>query len=121
MKQINYSLSGGIACLICFFALSVAIQGGLFQHVDQLSMIKIQQLVPHVADPALSLFSLLGSFEVTTVLLCIILFIRKNKLQAVVILIFFGLGLGIELLGKNFIYPPGPPQQFFRYDLSFIF
>lgn len=121
MKHVSYSAVGGILFLIFFFALSIGIQNGLLQQLDVRSMIDIQKHVPQQADAALSLFSLLGSFEITTGLLCIILFVRRKKYEGLIILTFFVLGLTIELFGKNFINYPGPPKQFFRYDLEFSF
>lgn len=120
MKQNNHILFAGIVFLIVFIALSIAIQGGLFQGLDLQSMIGIQKYIPRLADTPLSFFSLLGSFEITTIILCIVLFMRKRK-TGIITLGFYGLGLIIELLGKNFIYHPGPPGEFSRYDLGFTF
>ena len=63
-----------------------------------------------------SSFSLLGSVEITTlVLLVIVVFNRKIEGAGVVFL--FVLALVIEIAGKTFINHPGPPSMFHRYDI----
>ncbi len=37
------------------------------------------------------------------------------------VMLIFLLGIGLELLGKLFLYHPGPPSLFLRYNLGFYF
>ena len=71
-------------------------------------------------DTPLSIFSLLGSFEVTSLILIVILTKLKLK-KGLIVLFVFGLGMGVELIGKIFLYHPGPPNIFFRYSLDVLF
>jgi len=77
-------------------------------------------LVPKSLDTILSFFSLSGSFEISTLILVIILFLyERNKI--ITTTLFYLFGLGIEVIAKNLIEHPGPPAQFYRYSLGFLF
>lgn len=120
MKLANNFAQSGLFFFLLFLVFSVAAQARMWIMFDINSMSFIQKYIPVFLDPLLSLFSLLGSFEITTAFLSIVLLIRK-KLDGFIIFGFYGAGLIIELIGKNFIYHPGPPHIFSRYDLGFIF
>jgi membrane-associated phospholipid phosphatase len=110
----------GLLFLFVFICLSIGIQMKTMIQFDRQSMAFIQQYIPSSLDTPLSFFSLLGSFEVTTLILCAVLYLRK-KMNGFIIFGFYGAGLVIELIGKNFLMHPGPPKQFFRYELDFLF
>lgn len=80
----------------------------------------LNRYIPDSFDTVLSVFSLLGSAEVTFVLLLIILYFAKS-LPRIKVAFFFFLGQTMELAGKIFIPHPSPPSQYFRYDLGFAF
>lgn len=120
MKLANNFTQTGLVFFLLFLIFTVAIQARLLIQFDMQSMIFIQKYMPSFADTPLSFFSLLGSFEITTTLLCIFLWIRK-RFDGLMIFGFYGAGLIIELIGKNFIYHPGPPGSYYRYDLGFSF
>ncbi len=87
---------------------------------DYLILKIIQTLITRTCDPFLSLFSLLGSFEVTTALLILIVAQSVQKRTSkFLVLGTYALGMTIELLGKRFIYHPGPPRSVFRTQLPF--
>ena len=72
-------------------------------------------------DTFLSVFSLLGSFEVIILVLAGWIWKREGKRKMIVVLAILALGMGIEVLGKAFISHPGPPEEFHRYSLPFSF
>lgn len=82
--------------------------------------VHLQRLFPRVVDVPFSLFSVIGTFELTTlfvlVLLLVILKIERKILWSSV---FFAIILVYELIGKFFLYHPGPPKSLFRYSLPF--
>lgn len=83
--------------------------------------ILVQKAIPLWADEFLSLFSLLGSFEVVTVFLVAVLLKQKRFFSGILIMGAYLYGMGIEVLGKILIVHPNPPHDFFRYDLGFVF
>ncbi|HZQ29472.1 MAG TPA: phosphatase PAP2 family protein [Patescibacteria group bacterium] len=72
-------------------------------------------------DTLLSVLSLLGSVEVVTVLLFLLLILKRN-LGLFLLVPFSFLTIHIvEIFGKIFVRHPGPPFMFLRYDINFIF
>lgn len=114
------SLKWGIYFFLAFILFSLPVALGTFSGLDRQITISLQNLFSVSFDTPLSLFSLLGSFELTTIILVIALF-RLGFKKSLVILPIFLLGVGLELLGKIFLYHPGPPSLFFRYNLGFYF
>lgn len=107
----------GVILLISFLLFSILVSLGVFNTADELITITIQKLLPSSLDTPLSVLSLLGSFEMTTILLIIVMYSLKLK-RSITAIFMFGLGMGIELLGKTFIYHPDPPKIFLRYHLG---
>lgn len=103
-----------------FLIFSLLVIIGVFTKTDQFITVTVQNYLAKTLDTPLSFLSLLGAFEVTTLFLAIVLFFLKLK-RGLIVLLIFGLGMGIELLGKIFLYHPGPPKMFFRYNLDIIF
>jgi membrane-associated phospholipid phosphatase len=87
---------------------------------DYQTTVLLQRYIPPYLDPTLSLFSLLGSFEISTTILGTVLLVRK-KLDGMMIFGLYGAGLVIELMGKHFLIHPGPTEKFFRYSFDFLF
>ena len=71
----------------------------------------------------MSLLSLLGSVEITGLILLGILFakLRFNLMPIAVVLFLFAAPIGIEIVGKNVLVHPGPPDEFHRFSLPFYF
>lgn len=77
---------------------------------------KVQNSFPTKVNYTFSLFSVLGSVQVTTAIwLCIIGFLlyQRRWLPAAA-LILFPLAIYIEVLGKQEIHQPAPPHFFYR-------
>ena len=103
-----------------FLIFSVLVISGIFSQTDQFVTTTIQNYLTKAFDTPLSFLSLLGAFEFSGLFLLIILFFQKLH-RSLIVLFMFGLGMGIELLGKIFLYHPGPPKIFFRYNLDVLF
>lgn len=111
----------GFLILLIFSGFSWWVKNFNTTNFDYGLTIFIQKAIPLWADEFLSLFSLVGSFEVTTVILLAILLKQKDILRSALIMGSYLYGMGIEVLGKIFLFHPNPPHEFFRYDLEFIF
>ncbi len=105
----------------CVFALfTLVVKTKSLDMFDFNMTVKVQNHIPKKFDMYLSLFSLVGSFEVTSIALLIILLSRK-KLQAFIPFVLFAGSHLLELIGKAFMHHPGPPFLFFRYTIPFLF
>ncbi len=93
-----------------------------FTVIDPIITEYVQRLIPRFLDIPLSFFSLLGSSEVTSLILLFfawLLYQRTKKLPLALLL--FGFIFVFEIIGKLFVFHPGPPSIFFRYNLPFVF
>lgn len=102
--------------LLFTFLVSLNLFNGLDVKVTQI----LQGIIPRYFDMPFSLFSLLGSLEIVTIII-LILFAKANKLKFFYVLISFGLFHAAEILGKLFVNHPNPPFRFFRYSIPFSF
>ncbi len=103
-----------------FFLISFLVWHGLFTNFDIAATGFLQTLFPRSLDLPFSLFSLLGSSEVFVLILLtlfIIIYLKFHKFfwsLGTIVLIYL-----LEIVGKLFIYHPGPPPEFFRNVLPF--
>lgn len=114
------SLKWGIVFFFAFLLFSLPVTFGIFSDLDRQITISLQSILSQSLDVSLSLLSLLGSFEITSLILIFIVYKLKLK-KSLIVLFIFGLGMGLELLGKTFLYHPGPPNIYFRYSLDVLF
>ena len=106
--------------LIAFVIFSYFVHKNLFSSFDFDTTVKLQDNISRRFDTPFSLFSLVGSFEIVSLILLALLVVFK-KLKGIFVLFFF-VALHIpELFGKLFINHPGPPFMFSRYDIPFLF
>lgn len=117
-KLFSLFLSGLFFIFFVFF--SYLVKRDLFNQFDFDLTVKIQNHLPKKVDSFLSTFSLLGSFEITTLGLLILIVLRRRIFSFFILLIFGSVHL-IEIIFKAFLDHPGPPYMFFRYDFNFIF
>lgn len=109
-----------LAFLFVFIIFSYIVKIKYLNSFDFNATVKIQNHTPLQSDTFLSLFSLLGSFEITFLFLFIILMLRKKKSSLIILLIFVATHI-IEVFGKAFLFHPAPPIQLLRYNLPFYF
>ncbi len=113
-------LKTSLLFFVAFLLFSIPVTLGNLSSLDRQLTVSLQSSLPRVLDTPLSLLSLLGSFEVTSLILVFILYKLKLK-KSLAIIFIFGLGMGLELLGKSFLNHPGPPNIYFRYSLDLLF
>lgn len=104
--------------LFCFF--SYLVKKDLFVQFDFDTTVKLQNHIPQKFDYFLSYFSLIGSFEIYSLLILIIILVRRKIVSILVFIPFVAAHL-IEIVGKAFLHQPGPPFMFHRYKLFFNF
>ena len=106
--------------LTLFIILSIFVNFDYFRSLDYRNMIAVQNPPFHNPDIIFSVFTLLGSSEVTLITAAVIFLLywaKKGKIFLSVFLFIFIYPL--ELLGKLMIYHPKPPLFFNRYAFQF--
>jgi undecaprenyl-diphosphatase len=105
----------------CFFVLfSFLVHENLFKNLDFNTTVRIQDHFSRRFDTFFSMLSLIGSFEIVSVILLVLWAIIK-KSRFIFALLFFGAIHAFEFFGKVFVTHPGPSFLFFRYDIGFNF
>ncbi len=79
------------------------------------------QVIPKAWDVYLSFFSLIGSFEIYSLLLVGVFLYLRKYIEFVIVYGIFGVLHIIEVIGKYFLVQPPPPHEFFRFSLPFVF
>jgi len=103
-----------------FVFFSYLVKKDLFVQWDFDTTVRLQNKTPTFLDPYFSTLSLIGSFEIYTLLIFIIILLRK-KLISFLVYLPYGLAHIIEIIGKAFLDHPPPPFLFHRYALGFHF
>ena len=111
-------LSGVSLILFTYFSYTVAKER--WQQIDFDTTVKIQDQIPKKFDDNFSLFSLLGSAEVTVGFCLIIIALALLKLRWLAILGWLMIipASAAEIFGKLILYHPGPPLLFHRTTLA---
>ncbi|MDO8504145.1 MAG: phosphatase PAP2 family protein [bacterium] len=86
---------------------------GRLANFDFNTIVKIQDRISTKYDFIFSNITLLGSLEITALLLIIVLIIRK-KLGGILVFFLFLFGNFADLFGKAYLEHPGPPIHFLR-------
>ncbi len=118
-KKVGFFLLSALFFLF-FVGFSYLVKKDLFNQLDFDLTVKIQNHLPRKVDPFFSSFSLLGSFELTTLVLFLLIIFQRKILPFLTIFIFTGIHI-IEIIFKALLNHPGPPYMFFRYEFDFIF
>lgn len=119
MKRWIYFIFG-LLLLGAFVWFSLLVKQNVFGQLDFDSAVRIQNHIPKKFDAILSFFSLIGSFEFTTLVLFILLLLRR-RLWGIGVISLFVIAHVIEIVGKSLLSHPGPPFMFFRYTIPFLF
>ncbi len=119
MTKSNF-FSFGVFGFLLFVLFSLLVHFDFFSAIDFDTTVKLQDNISRFFDTPFSFLSLIGSFEIATLILLILLLIYK-KLNYIYVLFYFGLFHLLEFFGKAFVTHPGPPFLFFRYDIGFNF
>jgi len=105
---------------LAFLSVSYLVHKDLFAQFDFDTTVRIQDKISRRFDTFFSVFTLLGSTELMTLFL-IVLITLLRKLKRILIFVPYFMSFVIELYGKIFVVHPGPPYMFFRYDIPFNF
>lgn len=96
--------------MLAFLAFSALVATNIFATPDYKSMVFVQYIVPDTLIYPLSFFSLIGSAEVTGIILLAIILILLGLRKLYVVLFFVLTGV-IEIFFKFFLHQPGPPRE----------
>lgn len=110
----------GFFSLFLFAAFSYVVSRDKFNFFDLQTTLKLQDVISVKFNFPFSMLSLVGSFEIATLILLLILGIKK-RMGAIIVLFGYSILHVIELLGKYFIVHSGPSINFLRYDIPFSF
>jgi membrane-associated phospholipid phosphatase len=113
-------LISGVIIFILFVLFSYLVHKNIFIHLDFDTTVRLQDKISRRFDLFFSILSLVGSFEIVSVIL-LILWAYFRKLRYIFVLFIFGFFHVLEIFGKAFVTHPGPPYLFFRYDIPFQF
>jgi membrane-associated phospholipid phosphatase len=105
--------------LIALFLIHTITVGIGFHEITDIQLTRnIQAITPTIFDTAFSTLSVFGNFEFSMFFL-ILLTYRSRKLL-VTSLGVLGVAHIVEYVLKRYLYHPGPPDQFLRYNLPFV-
>jgi membrane-associated phospholipid phosphatase len=107
-------LAAGIGLFIVFIVFSYLVHKSLFVQIDFNTTVRLQDHISRRFDDFFSLFSDIGVFEVTTVLLVILLLIQRKIIVGIFSFFLFGMFHLIELYGKFYVNHPPPPEFMLR-------
>lgn len=116
----KYLAGIGLIAVFTFTIFSYLVHKDLFTSFDFDATVKIQDFIPRSFDTLFSSFSLLGSFEITTLILLVLVGISR-KIKSIGVLFLYVVALAVEVYGKLFVDHPNPPFMFFRNDIDFSF
>lgn len=122
-KKIAVFLLGGFLFL-SFVLFSYFVNKNVFSQIDFDTTVRFQDNIPRRVDPVFSFFSEIGSFEVSLIVLFVIIGLlvwKKKYLSGFLAFSFFGFFHVIELFGKRFVDHFPPPQFMLRTEDQFAF
>lgn len=103
-----------------FIFFSYLVKKDLFVQWDFDTTVRLQNHLPKKFDPYLSTLSLIGSLEVYSFLILIVVLARK-KIVSFLVFVPFAFAHIVEIFGKALLHQPPPPFLFHRYALFFNF
>lgn len=104
----------GLGFFLLFIGFSYLVHEDLFTQLDFDTTVRLQDNLPRRVDGLFSLFSVIGNFEVLTLLLIGILVTLKKVVAGIITFGAFGLFHLIELFSKLFVNHPPPPEFMLR-------
>lgn len=120
MKKFLKYTTLSLLMFLFFILLSYFVAREYFTQFDFDTMVKIQDFLPRSIDSFFSSFSIIGSFEIVSIFL-IVLIIFLRKLKGILVLIPYLFLHLIEVFGKTFIDQNNPPFFFLRTEIPFSF
>lgn len=115
MKQVNY-IYLGILFFVLFLLFSALVVSNNLYALDRSALLLAQASVPSFFITPFSIFSILGTFEVSVMFLVLVLFLLKG-VSRLGVFILFGLTVLVETIGKKYIAQIAPPREFLLTNL----
>ena len=103
-----------------FLVLSFLVYLKIFSSFDTKAIFFLQSFIPRSLDFLFSIFSLVGTFEIATLILLLILVFLK-KVNKFIILLGYSLVSTVEVAGKSIIPQIAPPIDLNRTEVFFSF
>ncbi|MSU26047.1 MAG: phosphatase PAP2 family protein [Candidatus Levybacteria bacterium] len=103
----------GLLILFLFVLFSYLIHKNIFTQIDFDTTVRVQDNISRRLDKSFSTLSFVGSFEIATFILLVVLAIRK-KLKSFFALFLYVILHLIEIFGKTFIDHSPPPEFMIR-------
>lgn len=104
----------GVFLFFVFILFSYFVHKNHFTAIDFNTTVRLQDKIPRRLDDVFSTFSDIGKFEILTVVLLLIIGIRKQIIAGFLTLcLYVGFHL-IEIYGKFFVSHPPPPEFMLR-------
>ena len=104
-------LNISVLTLFLFIVFTIFVSAGVFREFDIALTANLQNIIPRVFDTPFSVFSILGSFEITFIAFFILVLFLFRGREVVVFAVFFVL-LGVtELFLKSQIPQIAPPKS----------
>lgn len=111
----------GLLVFVVFVLLSYFVHKDFFNQFDFDTTVRLQGNISSRFDIYFAVLTLFGSFEISAILLLIILMIKRNLAFTFIAIFSFVSAHLVEVFGKTFVSHPGPPFMFFRSPLDFFF
>ena len=115
MTRRRILLGIGIILFLIFVIFSYIVHKDVLTQFDFNATVRLQNHTSRRFDLLFSYFSVMGTFEMMSIALLVILMVRRKIKEILVYLSGFGMILLFELFGKIFVIHPGPPFRFARY------
>ncbi|GIW63443.1 MAG: hypothetical protein KatS3mg091_245 [Patescibacteria group bacterium] len=115
----DYYIIFGLVFLLLFLVFSWLVHLDLLTKLDWFALFAAQSITPVSFDLFFSFLSVIGSFEVYTLIALISFVYYKKIIQSFYFFILYGLGHIIEIFSKSFIHHPGPASEFLRFNFPF--
>ncbi|HWY79908.1 MAG TPA: hypothetical protein VNW29_06135, partial [Candidatus Sulfotelmatobacter sp.] len=104
----------GVILAFLFVIFSYLVHKNLFTQLDFNTTVRFQDHISRRFDFLFSILSSIGTFEVMTIVLLVLLLFAKQLRAGIITFAFFvGFHL-IEIYGKYFVHHPPPPQFMLR-------
>lgn len=113
-KLLLFLASGSVFLLFILF--SFIVDKNVFKQLDFDTTVRLQDIIPRRLDKALSIFSDLGSFEVSTIILFVLVgvFIFRKQALAAFWIGVYGMFHILEIVGKSIVENSPPPEFMLR-------
>lgn len=113
--RLNFKfLSVGVFLLFIFILFSFLVDINLFKQFDFDATVRLQDNIGRRFDDIFSMFSVIGMFEITTIVLVALLIFKRSIIKGLMAFFLFGTFHIIEIFGKTVVDNIPPPEFLLR-------